>query len=92
MEIARGRTMEDTGTDWRGTPLRAGARAVWVVANIRAVEGEVVSWSREDVVVRPLRRSCVVVGGVPKDEAHDLPGGRLQAIARMKVTVLEGAS
>ena len=76
---------DDTGMDWRGTWLRPGALAVWVVTGGRAVEGEVISWDREFVTVRPLRQSCVVVGGVPKAEERDQ---RPMTIDRRKVTIL----
>jgi hypothetical protein len=76
----------DTGADWRGTPFRAGALACWVVGNDRAVEGEVISWERDTVTVRPLRRSYRVVGGVAKGEDHPTP--RPQTIDRIKVTIL----
>jgi hypothetical protein len=76
----------DTGCDWRGTPLRSGALAVWVVGNNRAVEGEVISWDRLYVTVRPLRRSKRVQGGVAKAEDHD---PRPQTVDRMKLTLLD---
>jgi hypothetical protein len=78
----------ETDADWRGTPLRAGALAVWVVGNHRAIEGEVVSWDRSFVTVRPLREARKVVGGVAR--AEDRHHRRPMSIERLKVTILDG--
>lgn len=80
--------MEDTDTDWRGTPLRKGATVVWVVRNSRSVEGTVISWDDVYVVVRPRRQAHRVQGGVAESEERLYQGQ--QTVERMKVTVVDG--
>jgi hypothetical protein len=79
--------LAETNADWRGTPFRAGALAVWVVDNNRAVEGEIISWDRDYVNVRPARTSGRVVGGVPRAGTHH--PGRPMNVDRGKVTVID---
>jgi hypothetical protein len=80
--------LAETNADWRGTPLKVGALAVWVVGNHRATEGRVLSWDRDYVAVQPERRSYRVEGGVPRCEEFDT---RPQSVDRSKVTILDTA-
>lgn len=80
--------LAETDADWRGTPLRPGALAVWVVGNARATEGRVISWDREYVTVQPARHARRVQGGVARASDFET---RPQTVPRLKLTVLEGA-
>ena len=83
--VAEHGLLDETDADWRGTPLRAGALAVWVVGNNTAVEGTVISWDRHYVNVQPLRRSYRLGGGVARGNDYET---RPQNVDRMKVTIL----
>lgn len=77
--------LAETDADWLGTPLRSGALAVWAVNSGRAVVGEVVSWDRHFVTVKPLRQAYRLQGGVAKAEGRD---PRPYTVDRMKLTIL----
>lgn len=81
-----GGSLDETNADWRGTPLREGALAVWVVSNHRATEGRVLGWDRDYVNVQPTRHSRRVQGGVARAAEFDT---RPQNVDRSKVTIIK---